>query len=71
MATLKEVQDKLRPHGIVVKKTGYGNEHRVNYHKGDERTAYYTDDREDAHATGMKMAESKDPYYKDQKKNKS
>lgn len=43
------------PH-VVVKKTGYGNEHRVNYRKGREETAYYTDDREDVHATAHHYA---------------
>lgn len=74
MATLKEIQSKLRPHGVVVKKTGYGNEHRVNYRGGREETAHYTDDPNDALGTGLEMAkpehamkEHEHPYW-DKKK---
>lgn len=57
------------PH-VAIKKTGYGNEHRVNYKRGREETAYYTDDKEDAHATARHyakhenvMKEHEHPYW--------
>jgi hypothetical protein len=75
---LKDAQAALRPHGMVMKKTGEGNEHRVNYKGGKEDTAYYSDDRMDAFHTAHKMAEelrmkgqgSHDPIYPSSKKNK-
>lgn len=73
MATLKEVRDELRQKNMHIRKTGYGNEHQV-YHHGDKPSSgagYFTDDLEDARGTGHKMAESRDPIYKDQHKNKS
>ena len=81
MTTLKEAREALRPHGMVIKKTGYGDEHRVNHRKGKEEHAYYSDDRDDAVATGISMAKraaelrmkgegSHDPVYKDTHKNK-
>lgn len=49
MATFKD------PH-VVVKKTGYGDEHRVNYRGGREETAYYAGDKQDAHDTAKHYA---------------
>jgi hypothetical protein len=48
---------ELSAQGIVVKKTGYGNEHRVNYKRGREETAGYVDSPEEALALGREMAE--------------
>ena len=75
---LRDAQKALQPHGMTMKKTGYGNEHRVNYKGGKESTAYYSDDRDDAYHTAHKMAEerrmkdggSHDPVYSDKHKNK-
>lgn len=53
-----EAKKLLKEHGIVVRATGYDKEHRVNYKKGREETAYYTDDPADAHGTGMHMAKN-------------
>lgn len=54
--------------GVVIKKTGHGTEHRVNFKNGREATAYYTDDKDDAHATAAHMAknimkEHEHPYW--------
>jgi hypothetical protein len=35
---------------------GYGCEYRVNFRHGEEDTAYYTTDLEDAFATALDMA---------------
>lgn len=72
MTTLRDAQKKLREHGMVLKKTGYGNEHRVNFHKGREETASYHDDVEDAIGTGMEMSknamkEHEHPYWNNKK----
>lgn len=56
---LRDAQKDLQKHGMVLKKTGYGNEHRVNYKGGKEETAYYSDDLHDAHSTGHHMAREK------------
>lgn len=64
----RDAQKELSAVGMSLKKTGYDNEHRVNYKGGKEETAYYTDDIHDAVATGHAM--TKDPYYLNQQKNK-
>lgn len=53
--TLHEAKQRLTQCGCVIKKTGFGNEYRVNMKGGKEETAYYTDDIEDAVATGERM----------------
>lgn len=60
----------FHPH-VSIKKTGEGNEHRVNYKGGREETAYYSDDYEDAKATAHHMGkpehvmkEHEHPYWK-------
>jgi hypothetical protein len=52
--TIKQAQQTLREWGITLKKTG--GEYRVNYRDGQEATACYTDDLEDAIGTGKDMA---------------
>lgn len=51
--TLAAVKAELRPLDIVVKKTD--GEYCVNFRKGREETAYYTDDIDDALASGHRM----------------
>lgn len=51
--TLAAVRAELRPLDIVVTKTD--GEYRVNFRKGREETAYYTDDIDDALASGHRM----------------
>ena len=53
--TLSHVRTQLRTIGIVIRRTDYG-EFRVNYRRGNEPTAYYTNDIEDAFGTGKLMA---------------
>lgn len=55
--TLRQVRDALAPHGVAVRRTGEGSELRVNFSRGTEVTAYYTDDLDDALDTGLDMAE--------------
>jgi uncharacterized protein (DUF2164 family) len=51
--TLRKTQAALREHGLVLtKKDG---EYRVNFYKGREGTAYYTNDLHDAALTGLAM----------------
>lgn len=50
--TQKQAFELARSVGAVIRKTEYG-EYRVNYRGGDEVTAYYTDDVEDAAATAL------------------
>lgn len=53
---LKTVRDKLKPLGLTISwLVGY-KEFRVNFQKGRESTAYYTDDLLDALKTGQAMA---------------
>jgi hypothetical protein len=42
--------------GVVMRRTGQGDELRVNIVGGTEATAYYTDDLDDARNTGILMA---------------
>ncbi len=55
MTTAKQARDILRPLGISLSRTEY-DEYRVNFYKGAESTAVYTDDLDDAVATGRHMA---------------
>jgi thioredoxin reductase (NADPH) len=52
--TLAQAKAILTPIGIVLSKTD--GEYRVNFRGGGESTAYYTNDIEDAVATGKSMA---------------
>lgn len=56
---LKQANESLNPLGLRVTKTEYG-EYRVAFTSGSkasqELSAYYTDDIEDAEATGVAMA---------------
>lgn len=55
--TLRKTQAALRAHGLVLtKKDG---EYRVNFYKGAEGTAYYTNDLHDAALTGMQMVKER------------
>lgn len=53
---LSIVKQALREKGMTV--THKDGEYRVNYRKGKEPTAYYTNDLIDAHITGHHMAKS-------------
>lgn len=57
--TIRDAQLELAKLGIVLNKTGYGNEFRVNFKGGSEATAYYTDDLEDAVGTGKHMGQQR------------
>ena len=50
----------LRERSVRLSRTGVEGEYRVNYIGGQEPTAYYTDDLEDALATGLAMANQRD-----------
>jgi hypothetical protein len=52
---IKELRKQLRPLGITVGVTQF-DEYRLNFKKGSEATSYYTDDFDDALATGKAMA---------------
>jgi hypothetical protein len=80
-AIMNHEKAKLREKGMVIKKTGYGTEHRVNFHRGAEETAAYENSLEDAIGTGHAMHKraeelrmagkgSHDPVYENSKKNK-
>lgn len=53
--TISNVRMALSVLGLSIRKNAWG-EFRVNYHGGQEETAYYTDDLEDAYLTGAAMA---------------
>lgn len=55
--TLKEAIKLLSAKGITLKKVD--GEYQVNYKGGKEATTYYTDDLDDAVATGVYMSENK------------
>lgn len=56
----KEIKDKLRVmYGVGISKRNSAGEYRVNFFGGKEATAYYTDDLEDAFATGVSMSNRK------------
>ena len=54
--TFKTAKDFLRGLGMVLTRTGYGNELRVNGKSWRDESAYYTDDLDDAVATGELMS---------------
>jgi hypothetical protein len=51
--TLEHVRKELRQIGMVI--THVDDEYRVNFKGGDEATAYYTNDLDDAHGTALAM----------------
>lgn len=53
--TVAQVRDELAKLGISFRRTQFG-EFRVNFAGGREATAYYTNDLDDALATGRKLA---------------
>jgi hypothetical protein len=54
--TIKTAADILRPLGIALTRDPQSKEFRVNFRRGREATAYYTNDLQDAVATGQDMA---------------
>ena len=52
--TLAQAKAELRPLGLVL--ISHDGEYRVNFRRGDEESAYYTTDLDDALATGKDMA---------------
>lgn len=57
MSRFQEIKNKLRVvHGMTI--TRRDGEYRVNFREGREATAYYTNDMEDAFATGVTMAQT-------------
>jgi hypothetical protein len=52
--TLTKVRAELRAIGVVITRTEW-DEYRVNFRGGNEATAYYTNDLEDARDTGLDM----------------
>ena len=53
--TLQEAKSIARHLGITLRKVRSGD-YRVNYREGDETTAFYTDDLEDAVNAAVEMA---------------
>jgi hypothetical protein len=51
--TLQEAKTIAKAHGFTIRHRD--GEYRVNLIDGKEETAYYTDDRDDAVATGIYM----------------
>ena len=62
--TLQEAKSIARHLGLTLRKVRSGD-YRVNFRDGDETTAYYTDNLEDAVNTAVEMARKRDcemPY---------
>ncbi len=55
MMTLARARMILRALGLVIRRENDG-EYRINFQGGDEATAYYTNDLDDAVGTGRDMA---------------
>ena len=53
--TLQEAKSIARHLGLTLRKVRSGN-YRVNFRDGNETTAYYTDNLEDASNTAVEMA---------------
>jgi L-ribulose-5-phosphate 3-epimerase UlaE len=53
--TLQEAKSIARHLGLTLRAVRFGN-YRVNFRDGNETTAYYTDDLEDAVNTAVEMA---------------
>ena len=54
--TMARARDQLRPLGLSITRP-IGRDIRVNFTRGVEATAYYTNDLQDAVNTGRDMAE--------------
>ena len=62
--TLQEAKSIARHLGLTLRKVRSGD-YRVNFRDGDETTAYYTDNLEDAVNTAVEMVRKRDcemPY---------
>lgn len=57
MFTVEEVRRAVRALGLTFRRDD--GEHRINFVGGDEATAYYTDDLEDALWTAFRMVENR------------
>ena len=57
--TLQEAKSIARHLGLTLRKVRSGN-YRVNFRDGDETTAHYTDNLEDAVNTAVEMARKRD-----------
>jgi L-ribulose-5-phosphate 3-epimerase UlaE len=57
--TLQEAKSIARHLGLTLRKVRSGD-YRVNFRDGDETTAHYTDNLEDAVKTAVEMARKKD-----------
>lgn len=53
--TVKQVREELAKVGVVIRREVGIREYRVNIRGGEEATAYYTEDLEDALKTGLHM----------------
>ena len=53
--TLGKVRAELRAVGVAITHSAEFSEYRVNFRGGNEATAYYTTDIEDARDTGLAM----------------
>ena len=63
--TLQEAKSIARHLGLTLRKVRSGD-YRVNFRDGDETTAYYTDNLEDAVNTAVEMVRKRDcemPYH--------
>lgn len=65
--TIKEAIAKMQANGMVIRMED--GEYRVNFKHGFEATAYYTNDLEDAVATGVDMAQRRDKKTVERKNN--
>ena len=64
LMTLQEAKSIARHLGLTLRQVRSGN-YRVNFRDGDETTAYYTDNLEDAVNTAVEMARKRElsaPY---------
>jgi translation initiation factor 2 alpha subunit (eIF-2alpha) len=59
LMTLQEAKSIARHLGLTLRLVRSGK-YRVNFRDGDETTAYYTDNLEDAVKTAVEMARKKD-----------
>ena len=57
--TLQEAKSIARHLGLTLRQLRSGN-YRVNFRDGNEMTAYYTDNLEDAVKTAVEMARTRD-----------
>ena len=62
--TFKAAKNKLRGYGIKLNSSPCGEEFHLNYYGGTENTSYYTNDLDDAVATGIAMADWRLKYPK-------